>query len=250
MKLTTRVMSAWKAMAHRSNNSVACSSKESGMPTGASGAPNRSIRVLLLGLGDAALDFAQVLHVIAQAGFIFIVEVLREVADALRDAVEDAEIVAQAGGAHAGRGPVSAEHAFEQHARIELHRIGRGGRAPARWCSCRRRHSRRRSCRARRNDPRWQSRATERWCPGRSSARSTDRPWCRRGSRCRARGLVPFSHMALLRRVPVLGDQGGAGDNIDAIAHGLERLHDAGVLEAGLIARASTAASGLPSGYR
>ena len=52
---------------------------------------------------------------------------LRQIVNALRDAVEDAEVVAQAGNALLRRCAVAAEHALEQDARVQLHGIGRGG---------------------------------------------------------------------------------------------------------------------------
>ena len=143
--------------------------------------------VLLFGLGDAAFDFAHVLEVIVDAGFVFRVHALGQIFHAGGDAVENAEVVAQAGDALFRRGAVAAEHAFEEHARVQLHGIRRGGGAPGNGVHVGAGVVAAAAAELRGVVLGGDFERRDRWCPGRSFRRSSDRWWCRRGFRCRAR---------------------------------------------------------------
>ncbi len=88
------------------------------------------LAILLLSLGDAAFDFTEVLHVIGKPRLVLGIEALGQITNALGHTIKDAEVVAQAGNSRFGGRAVAAEHALEQHARVQLHGIGRGRGAP------------------------------------------------------------------------------------------------------------------------
>ena len=86
-------------------------------------------RALLFGNLQAALDFADVLQIVAQPGAIARAEVVLETRNLARDLVENAAIFLNARLALFRRAAI-AEKPLEDHARIDLHRQRRGGRAP------------------------------------------------------------------------------------------------------------------------
>ena len=126
MKVNTRVTSACQAAATRSNIRPTCSSKRSGTPTGAS-----SVVSLLVAFGalDAALDFADVVEIVAETRAVARAEAALQVAGFFGNRIEDAALLRDAREALAG-GARLAEDALEGGARIGLHRQRRGGRAP------------------------------------------------------------------------------------------------------------------------
>ena len=80
------------------------------------------IGALALGLLDAPLDFADVLHVLAELGAIPRPEAALEIGHALSHRVEDARVLREARLPRGGRRAVAAEHPLEDDARVDLHR--------------------------------------------------------------------------------------------------------------------------------
>ena len=99
------------------------------MPTGRVGRGRFGAAVLFVAL-DAALDFANVVEVLAEPRAIAGAEPAPQRVGFLGDHVEDAEIPLALRAALLGRARL-AEQPFEHHARVDLHRQRRRRRAPA-----------------------------------------------------------------------------------------------------------------------